>query len=207
MQRSMHVASAVAAVTLMMLVAAAPRAQETGTPPAMSAEEQAMMQKWQVFMTPGSEHALLATKAGSWTATVTMWSAEGAPPQVTTGTSEMVMILGGRYLQDTTNSNFNGMPFEGHGLTAYDNLKKKFVSTWIDNMGTGIMTSEGTYDAATKTFTYLGTSPDPMTGKYVPMKGVEIMRSASQWTSEMYNKTKDGKGWWKSMQIDYTRKP
>ena len=35
-------------------------------------------------------------------------------------------------------------------------MKQKFVSSWIDNMGTGIMMLDGTYDAATKAFTYAG---------------------------------------------------
>ena len=39
-------------------------------------------------------------------------------------------------------------------VEGYDNVKKKFVASWIDNMGTGIQFSEGTYDPATKTFTY-----------------------------------------------------
>ena len=46
------------------------------------------------------------------------------------------------------------MPFEGMGIVGYDNLLKKFVSVWIDNMGTGLMPGTGTYDAATKTYTY-----------------------------------------------------
>ena len=45
------------------------------------------------------------------------------------------------------------MQFKGMGVEGYDNVKKKFVSSWIDNMGTGIQFSEGTYDPATKTFT------------------------------------------------------
>ena len=48
------------------------------------------------------------------------------------------------------------MTFKGMGIEGYDNVKKKFVGSWVDNMGTGIMTSEGDYDAATKTFTYTG---------------------------------------------------
>jgi len=38
--------------------------------------------------------------------------------------------------------------------TGYDNIKEKIHCSWIDNMGTGIQFSEGTYDPATKTFTY-----------------------------------------------------
>src|SRR5437667_4373571 len=44
--------------------------------------------------------------------------------------------------------------FKGMGLEGYDNVKKKFINSWIDNMGTGIQFSEGTYDPATKTLTY-----------------------------------------------------
>jgi hypothetical protein len=35
-------------------------------------------------------------------------------------------------------------------------VTKKFEATWCDNMGTGIFMSQGTYDPATKTFTYTG---------------------------------------------------
>ena len=44
---------------------------------------------------------------------------------------------------------FKGMAIEGH-----DDVQQKFVSTWIDNMGTSIIMSEGTYDPSTRTFTY-----------------------------------------------------
>jgi len=40
-------------------------------------------------------------------------------------------------------------------LLGYDNVKKKFVNTWGDNMGTGLMMAEGDYDPATKALTYV----------------------------------------------------
>src|SRR5438876_12293920 len=52
------------------------------------------------------------------------------------------------------NRKMKDMKFKGMGIEGYDNTKKKFVGSWIDNMGTGIAFSEGTYDPATKTFTY-----------------------------------------------------
>ena len=189
------------------LAATAATAQEKPKAPAsMSAEEQAMMQKWHAFMTPGEPHQRLAAKVGTWTNKVTMWQAPGAPPATSEGTSEFKMILDGRYLQDATQGSFMGMPFQGQGLTAYDNIKKKYVSTWIDNMGTGIMTAEGDFDPATKTFTYLGAGPDVMSGKYIPMKSVEKIDGPDQWVMTMYSKTPDGKDWWKTMEVVYTRK-
>ena len=189
-----------------MVLAGAALAQESKQPPAMSAEEQAMMQKWMAFATPGEPHKLLAAKEGSWTNKVTMWQKPDGPPTTSEGSSEFKLIMDGRYLQDTTQGSFQGMPFMGNGLTGYDNMKKKYVSTWIDNMGTGIMTAEGTYDAASKSFTYMSEGPDVSSGKYKPVKSVEKMTGPDSWTMEMYGKTPDGKGWWKMMQIDYTRK-
>jgi hypothetical protein len=38
----------------------------------------------------------------------------------------------------------------------YDNAKKKFVSTWIDNMGTGMMTAEGEWNPSKKSIEFKG---------------------------------------------------
>ena len=46
-----------------------------------------------------------------------------------------------------------GVPFKGHGLTAYDTSKKKYVGSWSDSMSSGMQVSEGSYDAATKSTT------------------------------------------------------
>ena len=50
------------------------------------------------------------------------------------------MILGGRYLEQRYEGTMMGQPFSGIGVTGFDNYKKKFVSTWVDSMGTAIMT-------------------------------------------------------------------
>lgn len=33
------------------------------------------------------------------------------------------------------------------GIMGYDNAKKKFVSTWIDNLGTGIINMPGEWNS------------------------------------------------------------
>lgn len=48
------------------------------------------------------------------------------------------------------------MTFKGMRIEDYDNVKKKFVGTWVDNTGTGIVMSGGDYGVATKTSTYTG---------------------------------------------------
>src|SRR5688500_12257135 len=93
----------------------------------MSPEQAAMMKKWQEYMTPGEAHAMLAKSNGEWTQDITMWMDPSAPPSKSTGTASNSMILGGRYQQSINKGSFDGMPFEGIGTTAYDNVKKMFI--------------------------------------------------------------------------------
>jgi len=174
--------------------------------PQMTPEQQEMMKKWQEFATPNENHKKLDFKVGKWTTAVKMWEAPEQTPEESTGTGEFKWIMDGRYLSDEERGSFMGQPFMGHGLGGYDNLKKKFIGVWIDNMGTGIMTGEGTYDAATKTFKFTSEMPDLEQGKYVKSRSEEKIVDNDHWTMTMYapmkgNPSKD----FKMMEINYTR--
>jgi hypothetical protein len=196
---------AVAVTVLCLTLLPAVAAEEAQKPPAMSPEQKAMMEKWDAFMKPGEEHRLIARREGSWTMRVTMWMAPGAPPESSEGASEARMIMGGRYLEEVSSGTFNGMPFEGRGITGYDNARKKFVFAWFDNMGTGIMLGEGTYDPKTKTYRSVAKTTDPMTGKTKTVRGTDTMIDADTWKSEMFDKAPDGKEF-KTMEIVYKKK-
>jgi hypothetical protein len=107
---------------------------------------------------------------GTWMAKVKSWMSPGAPPMENDGTSESKMALGGRFLEERVQSSFMGQPFSGIGYTGYDNVKKKYVSTWMDNMGTMIMVMEGTTDPAGNVITSTGRVPDAASGKIVAIK-------------------------------------
>ncbi|MEO6405595.1 MAG: DUF1579 domain-containing protein [Ferruginibacter sp.] len=166
-----------------------------------------MMKNWQAYMTPGEPHKLLASWDGTWTGDIKMWMAPGAPPQVTKGTAVNKMILGGRYQHSTHSSLMMGMPFEGEATTGYDNTKKKFVSSWIDNMGSGVMTMEGDWDESTKTLTLVGKCIDPMAGNGREMTVKQTQKVIDQNTQlvEMFSPGPDGKEF-KMMEIKMTRK-
>lgn len=172
--------------------------------PEMTPEQKAMMDKWIAFGTPGEQHALLAKKVGKWDLHVKFWEGPEETPGESEGQTEFQMALDGRFLTDHTNGVSPMGPFEGMGCTGYDNLKKKFVSVWIDNMGTGIMMAEGTFDPATKTFTFIGDMPDAGAGKYVKNRSTERWIDDSKFIMESFMKGKDGKEF-RNMEITYTR--
>lgn len=125
---------------------------------------------WQTYMTPGDVHKMIAKYDGKWNEDVTFWMQPGAAPNTSKATCVNQMILGGRYQQSTVTGNMMGAPFEGFSLLGYDNAKKTFTSTWMDNFGTGTATLQGTWDDATKTITFTGKEYDPMTGKDMDVK-------------------------------------
>jgi hypothetical protein len=165
----------------------------------------AMMKAWMDYMTPGAMHSMIAKDDGVWTADITMWMTPDAPPTKSTGTATNKMILGGRYQQSTFKGNFNGMPFEGISTLAYDNAKKVFVNTWIDNMGTGIMSMEGTYDSANNVINFSGKTTDPTTGKDCMMRQTFKQVDENTQRMEMFATYPGGKEY-KSMEMTYKRK-
>jgi hypothetical protein len=166
--------------------------------------EQIMMEKWAEFMTTGPAHRVLDPKVGTWDVQVTMYMPDGSS-QASTGTSQIAWIMDGHYLQEQVQGNFGGMPFQGTGTTAFDNMKQRYVSSWIDSMGTGIMIAEGCWDPARRTFTYTGQGPDVVRGHYVPVRSVETQVDANHWKVEMWGPAPDGKEM-KSMELAYTRR-
>jgi len=170
----------------------------------LNAQTEAEMKAWTDYMTPGDIHKMIAKSDGDWNADLTMWMAPGAPATKTTGTCTNSMILGGRYQQSKYAANINGMPFEGVSTLAYDNALKKFINTWIDNMGTGITILEGTWDDATKSLATKGKTIDPITGKEISMREVFKIVDDNTQVLEIYN-TAAGKEY-KSMEIKLTRK-
>ena len=170
----------------------------------LNAQDQDGMKAWQAYMTPGNVHKMLATSDGTWNEDITMWMAPGAPATKSTAVAENKMIMGGRYQESTTTGSFNGMPFEGKSTLAYDNAKKIFINTWINNMGTGITQMIGTWDEPTKTINFTGTSVDPMTGKDMNIRQTFTLVDADHQKIEMFA-TQNGKES-KTMEIILTRK-
>ena len=174
--------------------------------PWVAVDDSTGMKNWMAYATPGEPHKMIAKSNGTWNGEMTMWMAADAPPSTTTATMVNKMIMGGRYQVSETKGNMMGMPFNGMGTTGYDNHKKVFMSTWIDNLGTGIMKLEGPWDEATKSTTLTGKMIDPFTGRECDFKEIYTIIDDNTQKLEMYGPDpKTGKQF-KSMEIKLTRK-
>jgi hypothetical protein len=158
-------------------------------PPAMgNADMEAMMKA----ASPGEPQKKLSRLAGDWAFTNTMWM-PGQPPMESKGTMHGVVLMGGRYVEHTWKGDMMGMPFEGRGTDGYDNVGKQYVSSWVDNMGTGIMYSIGSCDDAVKVCTYTADMWDPMSGKKTTSRSVITWLDDNTFKNEMFSPGPDGK--------------
>ncbi len=165
---------------------------------------QAVMDIYKKLGTPSAPHKVLASMVGSWDTKIKSWMEPNKPPMESAGTCEQKMLLGGRFLQQEFTGDMMGSTFTGIGITGYDNHTKKYVSTWIDSMGTAILFFEGTASTDGKTITQENRYDDPVKG---PMKWRSVTKIVDDNTHvfEMYGTDKRGKEE-KMMEITYSRK-
>lgn len=153
--------------------------------------------------TPGEHHQHLATLTGDYTYTAKAWVQPGAEAQEWSGERTGRMILGGRYLEEHVDGNLMGMPFEGMGIYAYDNLAGEYVATWVDNMGTMVTQARGSCSDAGWVFE--GTHLVPGMGE----NGFkEVIRRVDDDTFvfEWHEAIPDQGEMFKMMEITYTKK-
>ena len=201
--------AAAAAMTPATAAATTTSATTTTASNAPSAEE---MKKMMELSQLNDNHKLLAATAGNWSYVVKMWMDPKGSPTESKGMAVRKAVMDGRYVTGDYSGNFkmpgaDGKPkemkFQGMSMDGYDNVKQKFVSGWVDNMGTGIYITEGTYDASAKTITY--------TGEFEMMPGMkskvrEVIKLTDKDNMSMEYFEDRGQGEAKSMEINYTRK-
>lgn len=157
-------------------------------------------------MTPNEKHQILKQFVGNWEYTGTFKMSNDAPVQDMTGTMNNTMAYDGRFLKQVIEGPWMGSKFEGLGFTGYDNVREEFVTTWLDNMATGIMVSSGDYDASTKTLNLTGEHSCAMSGekdRYYRSEWTLLDEDNSVYRSYTLDPTGEE---FMTMEIKYTRK-
>ncbi len=108
-----------------------------------------------------------------------------------------------RYLEQVYRGTSMGMPFEGIGFTGYDNTQRKYVGTWMDNFGTGLMSSVGVGKPTAEALDFEAEAVDP-TGKRVRFSCKIRVQDRNRHTYEMWTKAPNGRKF-RTMMVEYTR--
>jgi len=136
---------------------------------------------------PGKMHEHLARDAGVWEGKNTMWMGAGAEPTTTECKSTLTAILDGRFVRCEMAGEMPGMgPYHGLSINGYDNVSQEFVSTWIDNCGTGMALGKGQLSPDGKTLTWKYTYNCPVQKKPTVMRSVETATSPTAKVIEMF---------------------
>lgn len=165
-------------------------------------DQEAMMKQWESYMTPGPEHKMLADMVGEWEGDITIWMDPSQPPQTMKGKTVYESVMGGRYIVGHYSGNMMGMPFNGMDITGFDNALKVYQNIWIDNIGTGMMMTEGSFDSKSNSIIYKGKMVEP-SGNKVNVRSVAKVIDKDHSIFEMFVDTGSGES--KSMEIKYTR--
>lgn len=159
----------------------------------------------QEFITPNENHELLRFLEGNWTATIAFRATAQIPISTSQATVESRMILGGRYLERIlkgTNDNL-----EVHIVSGHDNFRDEYTSIWFDNMCTGMITSSGTYDPATKTISEEGSMSSPTTDQaHRWFRSTTRIINLDHYVFEMFKRDEEGDEF-STMTIEYARAP
>ena len=189
-------------LTAVSLVRSADQTPAAGDKKQPNMEE--MMAIWAKYGTPGKEHEIFKSIEGKFDADVTMQMPGAPAPMKSTGTSTNKAIYGGRYLHGDYSGEMMGKPFKGSMLWAYDKVKEKYVSLWIDDMSTMVMSAEGTADSSGKVITVVGKCHDPVEKTEVTMRNVLTVTDNDHHTYESFQ-SQDGNPETKCLTINYTR--
>lgn len=114
---------------------------------------------------PGPEHDAMKQLVGEWTGEV-VFQMPGMPePMKSEVTQNVTLDHGGLWLNMRFEGTMMGAPFSGESIMGYDPALGKYVEIWVDSMRTEMQKIEGTYDAATRTWTKSLQGKHPMTGE------------------------------------------
>ena len=114
------------------------------------------------------------------------------------------MILGGRYLRETMHGDTMGMPFDGLGLTGYDNTTGVVTSIWMDSMSTGTIVMTGQWEKPGAPLETTGVMTDPATGEQMQLRTVTTFISDDESRFDYYA-TMPGMAETKMMELHYVR--
>jgi len=200
-----------ATITISLAFAAPPKDAKPAEQPQIKLPPgwtEADMQACILAATPGKMQERLAQDVGVWEGKCSIWMPPGGgEPMKTDCKLTVTSIMGGRYIKSEMAGEMpGGGAFAGFGLTGFDNVSRKFVSSMIDNQSTGIMTGTGELSPDGKILAWTYTYSCPVTQKPAVLRQIETNSDSNTKIIESIGADpKSGKEF-QMMRIELTRK-
>lgn len=164
---------------------------------------QEMQKKFEEYSKVNEQHNYLKQFEGNWSYNSSWWLNPGTKPEVSKGSSQNQIVMGGRFLEQRTKGQAMGQSFEGRAITGFDNVKKEYTSIWFDSMGTGMAISHG--KQAGSAIKEDGSASCPIENGPKSYRTVLTPKDKNHYTFEMYTSDSNGNEF-KNMEIAYTRR-
>lgn len=181
-------------------------AQEQGKTEAKAAPNmQEMMKRWMDAATPGEGHKFLEQFIGKWDTVMRAWMEPGKSPMESKGTCDAKWIMDGRYVSEEMSGQMMGMPYKSVNVVGYDNYKKRYIFSYVDNMSTAIYTGEGKLDPSKQVLTTFGKMDDvALDERDKTVKYVTRILGKDKYVFEIYDEV-GSPNEFKALEITYTR--
>ena len=153
---------------------------------------------------PGDEHQRLDQFVGTWKCRSRFWMEPGQDAMESEGVMINEWVLGGRFLKQDYSAMWMGQPFSGIGFWGFNNITGTYIGLWMDTMCTHFCPDEGSYDAASNTWTMLGEWDCPSGGGKMKKRSTIEVKSPTQHTMKMYMPGPDGKEFL-CMELNYSK--
>jgi Protein of unknown function (DUF1579) len=128
----------------------------------------AMMAKAKKYTEPGKHHKVLERFLGQWkTETRFVMAGKTTPPEK--GTAEFSWLMKDRWLKSEWSGKMMGRPLQGFLILGYDNFRQSYVTTYVTNMDTAMLHSEGRMDPGGKALLSYGPLDEYLTGEVAKM--------------------------------------
>lgn len=170
-----------------------------------SMDQEKMMKAMEAAGEITENHKALEYLVGEWSTKTKFWMSPKEKAQESIGKSSFEPILDGKFVKESVEGTAMGKPMKGVAFIGYDNMKKKYVTVWMDNMSTAIYQFEGDSPDKGKTINSVSEFTCPMTGQNKTVRSTLKKVGKNKVQYEHFEKDPSSGKEFKAMEVTYTR--
>ena len=188
----------VVALTLPLAVVSA---EGTGRP---QQDDALVTETLELLRTPSEHHRHLERLIGTWAVEGRYFLPSGEPTDFR-GTIESSSVMDGLFVESRLVAELVGQPYHGRIVDGYDTVTERYVATFFENIGPGIVWASGVCEEEGRVRTLMGEVPDPVWGGTYTLRSVHTFIDDDTYRYDAFLAHEDGREF-KQMEYVATRR-